>query len=73
MPRFKEDDKVYDITADEIGIVKTVYPEVNIAIVDFTGSVRKVPLDDLTPFRETLTEEDHKRKTLLDKIRGRYK
>lgn len=73
MPKFVEGDKVYDITSDEIGTVSTVYPEVNIAIVNFNVNTRKVSIDDLAPMRDELVNADYKRKTLLGKVRGVFK
>lgn len=74
MSKFCEGDKVYDITTDQTGVINTVYPEVNMAIVNFNGNVRKVLFDDLAPvYAEPIIEDDQKRKTLLDKVRGVFR
>lgn len=73
MSKFCEGDKVYDITTDQTGVINTVYPEVNIAIVNFSGHVRKVSFDDLATVYAEPIDEDPKRKSLLDKVRGAFK
>lgn len=73
--RLREQDKVYDIVNERRGIVKTIYPEINIAIVYFDGDVDKVLLDDLVLLKEDPEEDyiEEKRAGLLDRIKGRFR
>lgn len=45
------DDIVINSKDNRKGVVKSVYRELNIAIVDFTGSTEKVTLDNLIVLR----------------------
>lgn len=73
MKRIREDETVYDVSSDRKGTVLRLYPEINLAVVDFNGSTEKARLEDLVVMVDEPTAEDTKKETLLEKIKGRFR
>ena len=74
MQKINLGDKVYNTRTNEKGKVKSLYPELNKAIVETSDGVVKADLFDLVPLNETNDSADEteiKKTSLLDKIKAR--
>lgn len=74
MLKINEGDRVIDLTTDRVAEVKSVYPEINMIIVEYeTGVYGKVSIDNVYRYGNNIDEPERKKASLLDKIKGCFR
>lgn len=69
----ERDDKVYNLLDDRIGVVQSVYRELNIAIVKFDNSTEKVTLDNLVVLDQDDNPGENEDEDIIDKLMRKVK
>lgn len=76
MNDIKVGDRVFNLVSEHIGIVKSIYQELNTAIIETTVGIEKARLDNLVKAKAKKDPEgdfESKKATLLDRIKARFK